>query len=300
MIGRYQGRSGVEVATSSPTVRRWELGQSLRRMREHAGLKIEEVAEQLGCSPSKISRLETASRGALPRDVRDLCRLYGADHDSEARLLELTRESRQPAWWQAYDEVASRGATYLGLEEAASSITSYQTIRIPGLLQVPEYSRAYMRGVIPTLSDDAVEQFVDSRRERQRLLDRDPRLDYWVILDEAVLHREVGGRAVMQAQLEHLLQLARRQRITLQIVPFSAGAHAGMEGSFTLLRFPADSMADLIYVESRSGQFFLSRESELLVYRDVLDHLRATADSLSRSLDLVQAAAQRFAEPPPA
>lgn len=282
------------MATSSPTVRRWELGQSLRRLREQAGMKIEDVAEQLGCSASKVSRLETAARGAGQRDVRDLCRIYEADPDTEERLLDLARESRQPGWWQAYEEVASRGATYLGLEEAAASITQYQTIRIPGLLQTPEYARALIRGIVPSMSATGVEQFVDSRRERHRLLDREPRLDYWSILDEAVLRRQVGGREVMREQLEHLAALVDSQKITLQVVPFEAGAHAGMEGSFTVLRFADGVMGDVIYVESRSGQLFLNRPPELAVYRETLDHLRATAESPERSRDLLR----RLAEGP--
>jgi len=280
--------AGGAMAASSPTVRRWEVGQALRQLREEAGLKIEEVAAQLLCSPSKISRLETAARGAVPRDVRDLCRIYGASAEMETRLLELTRESKKPGWWQDYDEVASRGATYLGLEEAAVSITQYQTIRVPGLLQTADYARAYMRGIVPSMGAEAVEQYVASRVERHRLLDQEPRLEYWAILDEAVLRRLVGGRAVMRSQLEHLIQLVEERRVTLQVVPFEAGAHAGMEGSFTVLRFPEGSMTDVIYVESRSGQLFLSRPGELAVYRETLDHLRATADSPDRSLETVR------------
>ena len=276
------------MAASSPTVRRWELGQALRRLREEAGLKIEEVAAQLLCSPSKISRLETAARGAAQRDVRDLCRIYGVSAEVEARLLDLTRESKQPGRRQDYDEVASRGATYLGLEEAAVSITQYQTIRVPGLLQTADYTRAFLRGIVPSMGAEAVEQFVASRVERHRLLDQEPRVEYWAILDEAVLRRQVGGQAVMRPQLEHLIQLVEEQRVTLQMVPFEAGAHAGMEGSFTLLRFPEGSMTDVISVENRSGQLLLSRPSELAVYRESLDHLRATADSPGRSLETVR------------
>ena len=226
--------------------------------------------------------------GAGQRDVRDLCRIYGASAEVEARLLELTRESKQPGWWQDYDEVASRGATYLGLEEAAVSITQYQTIRVPGLLQTADYTRALMRGIVPSMGTEAVEQFVASRVERHRLLDQEPHMEYWAILDEAVLRRQVGGRAVMQSQLEHLIQLVEEQRVTLQVLPFEAGAHAGMEGSFTVLRFPDGSMTDVIYVESRSGQLFLSRPSELAVYRETLDHLRAAADSPRRSLETMR------------
>ncbi len=272
----------------SPTVRAWVLANRLRALREAAGMSIEDVAARLLCSPSKVSRLETARRSAALRDVRDLCLLYEVDDDEAHELMTLAREAGQPGWWQSYEVVASRSATYIGLEDAATALEHYETVRVPGLLQTPDYTRALMRRIVPGLSPEAVEQYVESRVERQRLLEGERRPSYWVILDEAVLHRQVGGPKVMQGQLERLSRLAQSGTLTLQLVPFEAGAHAGMEGTFMILKFEGSLMPDVVYVEGRSGQLFLNRPAELAVYRETLDHLRAVAESPDATLDRLQ------------
>lgn len=281
---------------ASPTVRRWELARSLRQLREEAGLRIEDVADRLECSSSKVSRLETAARGASLRDVRDLCDLYGVGVERRNHLLRIAREAKQQGWWQAYDEVASWGetGTFLGLEEAATAIRQYQTILVPGAAQVAGYTRALVRRLAPGISSEAIEQFVESRAQRKRILDRQPRTDYWAILDEAVLKRQVGGPEVLKDQLGHLADLMEDERLTLQIVPFEAGAHAGMNGSFTMLQFAEGTMGDVVLVESRSGQLFLNRPAELLSYREAVDHLRAVAASPESSLLRVRDEIQRL------
>lgn len=272
----------------SPTVRRWVLANRLRGLREAAGLSIEEVASHLLCSPSKISRLETAARRATQRDVRDLCALYRVSADESRDLMALVSEASQRGWWQSYDEVASRSATYIGLEDSASSLEQYETVRIPGLLQTPDYTRALMRGIIPSLTPEGVDQYVASRAERQLLLQGEDRPTYWVVLDEAALRRQVGGPKVMSGQLQRLSQLAQSGAVTLQVVPFEAGAHAGMEGTFTVLQFAGTPMPDVVYIEGRSGQLFLHRPADIALYQEMLDYLRAVAESPDATLDRVQ------------
>jgi transcriptional regulator with XRE-family HTH domain len=273
------------MGADSPTVRRWELAGRLRRLREATGLSLEDVATELLCSPSKISRIETAARSASLRDVRDLCRLYGVDEREREQLMQLVREAKQPGWWQHFDEVASRSATYIGLEDAATSIQNYETILVPGLLQTPDYARAVIRRLNPDLSDEAVEQFAEARQQRQRVLTRPSPPRYWAILDEAVLHRQVGGRKIMGDQIARLIEVASARLVVLQIVPFSVGAHAGMHGPFTILSFDTGELPDVVHVDGHAGQLFLNRDADLRAYRLVLDHLKATAGNPDESID---------------
>jgi transcriptional regulator with XRE-family HTH domain len=265
------------------------LASRLRALREGAALSLDEVGEQLLCSSSKISRIETAVRTPSLRDVRDLCQLYRVSAREQDELMNLVREAKQPGWWQSYDEVAARSATYIGLEDAAVALRQYETIRVPGLLQTANYTRELMRRIIPSLRAEAVEQFVQTRQERfQQVLQSTEPLSYWVILDEAVLTRQVGGVKVMQEQIEHLLACSADQLVTLQVVPFDIGAHAGMEGSFVILEFDEASLSDVVYVEGRSGQLFLNRPVDLRVFRETLDYLRASAASPDDSVSLMR------------
>jgi len=275
----------------SPTVRRRVLAARLRALREAAGLSIERVAAELLCSPSKISRLETAARGATLRDVRDLARLYEVDETVTEELMTLVRDAKQRGWWESFDEVAARSSTFIGLEDAAVALEQYETIRIPGLLQTPDYTRSLMRRIIPGLTADAVEQYVQTRQERQKVLLAPTRPSYWALLDEAALRRQVGGPDIMREQLLALVRAAEDGLVTLQVVPFEAGAHSGMEGSFIVLKFGDPSLSDVVYVEGRSGQLFLNRPFDLQVFREVLDHLRAVAEGPDASVARIAALA---------
>jgi transcriptional regulator with XRE-family HTH domain len=273
---------------TTPTLQRWALARRLRELREAAGLGIEDVARELLCTPSKISRIETAARGASLRDVRDLCRIYQVDAATQDNLMDLSRDAKARGWWQHFDEILPEYATYVGFEEAATTIQTYETITLPGLLQTADYTRALMPRVNMGSSLEATEQYVASRRQRQERLYGDERPSLWVILDEAVLHRQVGGAKVMHEQIEHLMELVAERRVTLQIIPFSAGAHASMEGSFTMLRFEGSDMPELVYVEGRAGHLFLSRDADVKRFRDTLDHLRARAVDPDDSLELMR------------
>lgn len=287
------GRVATE---ASPTVRRWELAARLRELRIRAGLSLDEVAAELLCSPSKISRLENAARAASARDVRDLARIYGVSDQMQQELMDLVRQSKQRAWWENYDEVASRSSTYIGLEEAASAIEWYETIRIPGLLQTPDYARAFLHGIIPSLDNDALDQYVASRVERQRRLTENPPLRLWAILDEAAVRKRVGGAKVMYDQIMHIIHVAKTLRnVTVQLVPDSRGSHAGMDGPFEILKFPQGALSDIVYVEGRSGQLFLTRKQDLDLFNEMLDYLRAAAASPDESTALLEGIAATHA-----
>jgi len=281
------------VADGSPTVRRRRLGLILRGMRERAGLTGEEVGTALERSGSWVSRVETGRVGLRSRDLNDLLELYQVhDRALSDELAALAREGKQRGWWSKYaDTVAGPYATYIGFEAEASELIGYETLCIPGLLQTEDYARALFGGGIPQPTPDVIERKVEVRLARQRLLTRDRPLKLWAILDESVLHRRLGGPDVMRGQLKHLVDMSLMSTVTIQVVPFDAGPHPGMVGSFSLVRFPFPDDPDIVYIESMMGDIFADSE-DALWYREVFDHLRAAALSpaetrqrIERSLD---------------
>ncbi len=269
----------------SPTVRRRRLGGELRRYREAAGLTIDHVADRLDCSASKISRLETGQTGASPRDVRDMLALYGVAESELEDLVEIARETRKKGWWHSYGPVLT--GAYVSFEAAAQSIRSYEAQCVPGLLQVPDYARGLIRAGRPEPSLQEVEDRVRLRLARQELLRQEDPVDFWCILDEAVLQRPVAGSEVMRQQLEHLISAAEWPNVTLQILPLEAGAHPGMEGSFVLLRFPHEADADTVYVTMATGGVFQEKPDELQRYSVIFDYLVAAALTPAASTALI-------------
>src|SRR5919197_823518 len=271
---------------NSPTVRRRRLASELRRLREAAGLTIDEVGEKLECSASKISRIETGHVGVTPRDVRDMLELYAIDEDQREALVQLAREARKKGWWHAYNEVFT--GSFVGLESDASSLHAHQALLVPGLLQTEDYTRAVHRAIRPDQPDEEIERRVAARLARQNLLTDPQPPEYWAIIDEAVLHRVVGGPAVMRAQLHHLIDASEHPHVTLQVVPFGAGAHAGMEGPFLILGFPEQADPDVVYVENTTTGSYLEDPSDVYRYTLMFDHLRASALNTSETLRLVR------------
>ena len=259
----------------SPTIRRRRLGAELRRRREHAGITIETVAEQLECSASKVSRIETGHTSATPRDVRDMLRIYDVVGPESDELVQIAREARQKGWWHPYSTVLT--GAYVGLEAAAGSIRAYEQQVVPGLLQTEEYARAMIRAARPDFTAAQVDQRVRVRLERQSLLNQDDPIEFWVVLDEAVVSRPVGGEAVMRDQLKRLVTTAELPNVTLQVLPFEVGAHAGMDGTFTILSFPEAGDPDVVYAENATGGLFLEKNDELQKYIYIFDHIRAAA-----------------------
>jgi transcriptional regulator with XRE-family HTH domain len=275
---RTVGARGKEAATvsegGSPTVRRRELGTSLRTLRTAKGMTVDQVAAALLCSPSKVSRMETGHRGATLRDVRDLCRLYGVSDEAERdRLMTLAREGKQQGWWQSYDLPWS---TYVGMEAEAVEIKEYKSSVLPGLLQTSDYARALHEAVIPKISDDVIHQRVESRLRRQELLTEADPPKLWTIIDEAVLHRVVGGRDVMRRQLNRLVELSDAPNVVVQVIPYTAGAHAALESNFNILEFGNPEAPGFIYVEGLVGFIYLENARDLDRYREVFEVLRSS------------------------
>jgi transcriptional regulator with XRE-family HTH domain len=288
------------VAEGSPTVRRRELGALLRKLREEKNLSVKQVTEHLLCSPSKISRIETGQRGATLRDVRDLCNFYGVtDEAQRARLMTLAREGKQQGWWQSYD-LPFALPTYVGLEAEAVCIKDYDSAVIPGLLQSREYSRAVHREPLPEpaereSTEDRVEQRVEARLRRQELLTRvdPPPLRFWAILDEAVLHRVIGGPAVMREQLEMVVEKMKLPNVTLQVIPFSAGAHPALDSTFNILEFSGE-MPDIVYSEGLAGFIFMEGAADIRRYQRVFDTLTAKAATPEQSADLIRKISRQY------
>lgn len=269
----------------SPTLRRRELGALLRARRLELGLTVEQVAEHLLCSPSKVSRMETGHRGATLRDVRDLCRFYDlTDPAQVAHLMDLAREGKQQAWWQSHE--LDSFTTYVGLEQAATSVMYYQSSIVPGLLQTVEYAQAMYAASTPSeFTPERVSEHIDVRIRRQQVLTRDPPLRLRAVCDEAVLHRVVGGPAVMAAQLRHLKEATTMPNVTLQVIPYAAGAHPAMDNMFTILEL--GDVAPVVYVEGLMGSLYFEREHDIAKYRQVFDYLCSLALDPQETIELV-------------
>jgi transcriptional regulator with XRE-family HTH domain len=268
----------------SPTVRRRELGKLLRALRVERGLTVEQVAAQLMCSLSKVSRMETGHRNATLRDVRDLCDLYGITGQAERdRLMTLAREARQQAWWQAYDLVYS---TYAGLEAEAVAIDDFQSSVVPGLLQTADYARAGHLGALPLLEPEEIERQIEAKLTRQQILTKAEPPRFRAVLDEAALHRLTGGQDVMKAQLDKLVEVADLPNVTIQVIPFTRGAHPGVESNFNILRLPATS--GVVFVEGLVGSIYLERPEDLERYDRIFAYLQdRVALSPKDSIDLI-------------
>jgi transcriptional regulator with XRE-family HTH domain len=267
----------------SPTLRRRELGTLLRALRNERGMTVDQVAAQLLCHPSKVSRMETGARGATARDIRDLCDLYGVTDPAErARLTQLAAEGKQQGWWQSYE--LGSFATYAGLEEAAVAICQYQSTIIPGLLQTPDYARAMAE--VLDVGPERVDELVEVKVRRQQLLVTKPALSLSVIVDEAALHRLVGGPHSMRQQLRHLVDLSRNTNITIQVVPFTVGAHPAVESSFSILDF-SEFVPSVVYVEGLVGFLYLERSQDIMRYVQVFERLQGIALSGMDSIALI-------------
>jgi transcriptional regulator with XRE-family HTH domain len=283
------------VVASGPAGPRRRLGAELRRLRNGAGLHLDEVAGRLRCSTSKISRLETGKGIPKGADVRELMRIYGVAADPEGEmLLRLVRESRTEGWWESYTEgvrpepfVLDDHARYTALETEASAVRSFDQAALHGLLQVPRYTRGLMEALLPDHSSDQIEQLVELRGRRQEALTRSERpLELAVVLDEAVLNRRVGDAGVMREQLRSILDLSELPSVQVQVLPFEAGVHRVHAGGFNILEFAADELPDVVYRETGGEGEYLENVSDVDLYKvafaDVTD--RALAPDASRAL----------------
>jgi transcriptional regulator with XRE-family HTH domain len=272
----------------SPTVRRRRLGQELRQLRDAAGLTIEEVAERLEVSPAKISRIETGRVGVRPRDVSDLLDQYEVQGSHRDNLLTLTREARQQGWWHSYSDVLSEGTDiWVGLETEAKTIRSYEVQLIPGLLQTSEYARAVLRAHYRSeQSPEQIEQRVKFRMARQQLVIEQNNTPIWVVLDEAVLRRQMGPPEVMQSQYRRLIELSEEYNITIQVLPFDAGVYSGVPVGFLIMQL-AQPDPDVVVIEHRGGVLYLERPQEVAAYTHIFDRIRATAKGPEESISFI-------------
>jgi hypothetical protein len=257
---------------------------------------IEDVARHLECSMSRVSRIETGKSVARIRDVRDMLDLYEVgDPGQREQLLTLAKDAQQRGWWTEYESVLSAGLdTYVGLEASAASIRSFQTHLIPGLLQTEEYSRALIKVGQPTASPVNIDRMISLRRRRQAMLAEAGTLEMWAVLDEAVLRRPIGGHPVMRAQLARLLEVDELPSVTIQVLPFTRGAHPGLGGAFTIIGFPDPTDLDVVYVDSPAGNIFLEKDKDVRRHTTWFDHLRAAALPPDESTDFIAAVADEF------
>jgi transcriptional regulator with XRE-family HTH domain len=274
------------LATGNPTIRQRQLGMQLRALRTSRGMTAEDVAKQLLCSAAKISRMETGARQAGLRDVRDLCRLYDVDEATAEDLMTLARQAREPSWWSQYKDLQLE--PFIGLEQEAVSITTYGMYYVHGLLQTAQYARSVIRAIQRKMDPGILEQRVEARIRRQQILHRPDPPRYRVILDEAVLYRQIGGPAVLADQLSKVLEAVAADIASVQVIPFTAGAHASADSNFDLLEFGKDSGQDpVVFVESLISNLYQERPAEVDRYREAIEYLRESALSLPESVALI-------------
>jgi transcriptional regulator with XRE-family HTH domain len=276
----------------SPTVRRRRLGNELRRLRENASLTIDQVAKQLECSGSKVSRIETAQVGATTRDVRDMVELYGVTGRERDELIQIAREARRKGWWYPFSDLPV--ATYVGLEAEATSTRMYTGFLVPGLLQTPDYAREVLHAIRPDLGPEEIERRIEVRMARQPLLTQDDPLTLWAVLDEGGLRRVIGGQEVMRKQLLRLAEATALPNVTLQVLPFRAGAHAGLDGPFTIIGFREPADHDVVFMENTMSDLYLEERDEIRRYSMLFEHICAAANKPDDSAAFFARVAEEF------
>ncbi|GIH78756.1 helix-turn-helix domain-containing protein [Planobispora longispora] len=275
---------------SGPTALRILLGSQLRRLREAGGLTREEAGHRIRCSESKISRMELGRVGLRERDVADLLTLYGVeDEGARAAVMDLLTRANEPGWWHRFNDLLPNWfQTYVGLEEAAARIRTYEVQFVPGLLQTKEYARAVITAGSAGVAPEEIARRVDLRLERQRILDRPGGPFFWAVIDEAALRRPIGGADVMRAQLEHLMDLMRQPNITIQVMPFSFGGHSAEGGAFSVLRFQDRELPDVVYVEQLASALYLDKREDVDRYSEVMERLCAVSTTPDETVDILK------------
>ncbi|MBM7089075.1 helix-turn-helix domain-containing protein [Streptomyces sp. SID8111] len=271
-----------------PTTRRRQLGADLRRLREQKRLTLEEAGARVGISKATLSRYETKEGAVKWPAVDALCREYGATDEERLALVELAKGARIQGWWRSLDDPIPESMNLmLTLEDEVVREDHYACMYIPGLLQTRAYAEAVHRASEVRCEEREVQHMVDIRMKRQELLDREDPPHIWAVIDEAALRRQVGGHLVMRQQLEHLLVLADRPRITVQVLPFACGAHAAAVGSFAVLRGQAREL-DVVYVDLLGGGLFMEKPKELERYKLAFEYLSAQALDFESSTELIE------------
>lgn len=297
---RRKRRKGGRVSTPemrSPTVSRRQLGAELARLRTAKGLLLKDVAERLGTSPTRAGRMETGKGRVTPRaeEIIALCELYDVTDERQIqKLLGMLSTTKAPGWWDPYKESLPSGLeVYFELETAARSERAWEPVLVHGLLQTPAYARAILQEG-PSIRPADIEDLVEARTKRQELLTdaaRSP-LEFWAILDEAVLRRPVGGPAVMREQLHHLVEMAALPNVTIQIMPLAKGAHPGVGGAFSVLDFEDDREPPVVYIDCHAGNLYLEKPTDVRRFASAFDLLRALARDPHESTAIIRGAAK--------
>jgi transcriptional regulator with XRE-family HTH domain len=264
----------------SPTVRRRRLRYELRRLRDEHGLTIEQVQERSGgdIKAPSISRWENGERSVRPTDLRLLLDIYQVDGERREALLTLARQAKERGWWQSYGSAIPQWfQVYVGLEAEASSVRVYEAELVHGLLQTADYYRAFLQAAPAAAGDDEADRKIEVRLARQERLTGDDPPDYWAVLNEAVIRRVVGGARVMRGQLDHIADMAGLPHVNVQVLPFGAGVHPAMDGSFEILGFPEPGDPDVVYLENQAGSLYLEEQPEIDRYARMFSYLMAKA-----------------------
>jgi len=274
----------------SPTVLRMILARQLQALREKAGLSYEQAAEAIYSSEWTIRRMERAEGGLKPLTVKSLLIAYGITDPREiGAFVALARDASKPGWWHSYDDVLPPWfKVAIGLEESATLIRAYQPQVIPGQLQNEGYIRAITAARFPAAAEDFAERTVALRLARQQFLQRPGPPRYWVVMDETALRRPIGGPDVMREQIRHLIQAAGQPGITVQVIPFAAGWHPALYGMFNIFRFPEEQLPDIVYAETLTGSYYLSKPEESARYIEALDQICAQAASPDQTITILR------------
>ncbi len=283
-------------ALHMPLLRRRRIGLTLRKLREQQNLTLEQVADQMDCSGSKISRIETGHSSVGMRDVRDLLHIYGVNGKVANDIMDMAREARRHErerdWWHPHSNVLV--SAYVGNEHAASRIRTYEHQSVPGLFQTRDYALALFRAAMPTIDDETINERLRVRVARQGLLTREGKpLRFEVVIDEAALSRPIGGDRVMRAQMRRLVDVSEMSNVRMRLLPFDAGAHAGMEGTFAILDFAGDDGSSIVYAETATGGLFLEKALELALYEQIFDGTWSAALDEARTRARITALIQR-------
>ncbi|MEV3927459.1 helix-turn-helix domain-containing protein [Actinomadura coerulea] len=278
------------VQPHSPTVRGRRLARELRELRERAQLRPEDVAQRLGWSRQKVMRIERALTKASSNDLSAIMDLYGIISPERDALLQLAKDAWKRGWWTAYRDIFT--GTYLSLEDEASQIREWQPQVVPGLLQTPDYAREVVMAFTSDTAD--IERRVAARMTRRSILSRPSTPDLHVILDEAILHRRMGGTETMRGQFDSLLADARRSQVKLQVLPFDRGRHPGLNGDFVVLTFEVGVDPDIVYLETPGGDIYLESEEDVSRRRMVFDELSEMALSPDESRVRIERAAREI------
>jgi transcriptional regulator with XRE-family HTH domain len=269
----------ADLESGGPTAARLRLGARLRQLRQAAGISRQDAAGAIRSSASKITRLELGRSGVKTRDLADLLTLYGTDPAGQSSMMALAQVGNNRGWWQDYgDAVPAWQADYLGLEQSASLIRSYEPRFVPELLQTPEYARILLASTSGDLDAGRAERQIAVLLRRQQILHREQPPHVWMVIDEGALRRPVGGPVVMRAQLGHLIDVTRLSHVNIQVVAFRTGGHAASRGPVSLLRFAGEQLPDVVCLDHSGGAVYPSRSDEIARYWDVLNQLVTQAD----------------------